>query len=65
MNAFKMSDDEPKNFEALAVYFRVTKGRNSYTSSLRNGIRSRKLGQYDGHSIKFEGCEKLKNIGEQ
>lgn len=59
----KIPDEEPRDFEAVALYFRVVKGRNNYTSSAKNGIRSRKFGQFDGHSIKFESCEFLKKIG--
>jgi hypothetical protein len=39
-----VTDEEPTNFEAIAVYFRVVKGRNNYPSTQRNGIRSRKMG---------------------
>ena len=60
---FRVGDEEPQDFEAVAVFFRVVKGRNNYTSSLKNGIRSRKFGQFDGHSLKFESCEFLKRLG--
>lgn len=58
-----MGEEEPKEFEAISVYFRVVKGRNNYPSSQRYGIRSRKMGQFDGHSIKYENIEFLKNMG--
>ncbi len=43
----KILDESPKDMAGVAVYFRVTKGRNSYQSTLRNGIRSKKQGQFD------------------
>ena len=57
VNVDKVTDEVPTNFEAISVYFRVQKGRNNYPSTLRHGIRSRKMAQYDGHSIKFESAE--------
>ena len=39
----QVSDNQPADFEGIAAYFRVVKGRNNYTSTLRNGIRSRKM----------------------
>lgn len=63
MNQYRITDEEPREFEGIAVYFRVVKGRNSYPSSLRNGIKSRKMGQFDGHSIKFERAEFLQSLG--
>ncbi len=60
---YKITDEEPMGFEGISLFFRVAKGRNSYASNVKNGIRSRKCGQFDGHSIKYEGFEYLKNIG--
>jgi hypothetical protein len=39
-----VTDEEPTDFEAIAVVFRVVKGRNNYPSQLRNDIKSRKMG---------------------
>jgi hypothetical protein len=43
VNVFKPGDEPPSEFEAISVYFRVMKGRNNYPSTVRNGIRSRKM----------------------
>lgn len=43
VNVFKPCDVAPNEFEAISLYFRVMKGRNNYPSTLRNGIRSRKM----------------------
>ena len=63
VNVFKPADEPPNDYEAISVYFRVMKGRNNYPSTLRNGIRSRKMAQYDGHSIKFESAEYQLTLG--
>ena len=60
MGQIKLSDVEPE-FDSVSVMFRVVKGRNTYPSQHKNGIRSKKMGQYDGHSIKFEYCKFNKN----
>jgi hypothetical protein len=43
MGILNLTDEEPNNYDAIAVYFRVVKGRNNYPSVSRNGIRSRKM----------------------
>jgi hypothetical protein len=63
MGFLKVGDEQPREFEAVSVYFRVMKGRNNYTSSTKNGIRSRKMNQFDGHSIKFEMAEYMATLG--
>jgi len=63
LGVFKVTDEQPRDFEAVSVYFRVSKGRNSYPSQLKNGIRSKKLAQFDGHTIKYETHEYLQNLG--
>lgn len=45
------------------MYFRVMKGRNNYPAQARYGIRSRRMAQFDGHSIKYEFAEYLGNLG--
>ena len=32
MGAINLTDEEPVNYEAIAAYFRVVKGRNNYPS---------------------------------
>lgn len=63
MGCFRVTDEEPRDFEAISIYFRVMKGRNNYPSQQKNGIRSRKMAQFDGHSIKFESAEFLQHVG--
>lgn len=63
VGAYTVTDEEPTDFEGVAVFFRVSKGRNTYPSTSRNGIKSKKIASYDGHSIKFERVEILKKFG--
>jgi hypothetical protein len=60
---FGIKELPPDKIAGVAVYCRVTKGRNSYQSSLRNGIRSRKLGIFEGCSIKPESYKMLEELG--
>lgn len=60
-----MTEEEPAGYEGVSVYFKVAKGRNNYTASSKFGIRSKKMGQFDGHSIKFEAAEKLISFGSE
>jgi hypothetical protein len=50
-------------FEALAVVFKVLKARNVYPSQSRNGIKSRRMNGFDGHSVKIESVTRLDWIG--
>ena len=63
VGAFAITEEEPTDYEGVAVFFRVSKGRNTYPSTQRNGIRSKKVISYDGHSIKYERIEYLKKLG--
>ncbi len=60
---FKIKDLPPSNFEGLSFYFRVSKGRSAYNASLRHGIKSKKMSNYQGHSIKPENYSMLKHLG--
>lgn len=51
------------NYEGIAVYTRVTKGRANYISSIRNRIRSKKYSNYEGYSIKPEKVVYLNSLG--
>jgi Histone deacetylation protein Rxt3 len=59
VGVFKCTDEQPSDFEAISVLMRVMKPKNSYPAHAKNGIRSRKLGSFEGHSIKFESAEFL------
>mgnify|MGYP002622658285 CR=1 FL=1 len=52
---YNINDYTPTEIEGLSIYLRVSKGRAAYNSSLKNGVRSKKLNNYHGHSIKVEG----------
>ena len=52
---YNINDYIPTEIEGLSIYLRVSKGRAAYNSSLKNGVRSKKLNNYHGHSIKVEG----------
>ena len=60
---FKIKDLAPTNIEGVSFYFRVSKGRTTYNSSFRNGIKSKKMSNYAGHSIKPENYSLLKHLG--
>ena len=51
----------PTNLDGVSVYFRVLKGRSIYNTSFKNGIKSKKLHNYLGHSIKPENYTILTN----
>lgn len=56
------TDDQ--SYEAFSVVLKVLKSKASqYQSQTRNGIKSRKALQYEGHSIKVESVCKLNWIG--
>lgn len=50
-------------YEAFSAVFKVLKPRSNYSSALRHHIKSRKLGQYEGHTLKLESVVKLDWIG--
>ena len=43
--------------------YKVTREFNLDLSTMKNGIKSKKIAQYDGHSIKFERAEYLSSLG--
>ncbi len=51
---FEIKELAPTNICGVSVFFRVSKSRSTYNSALKNGIKSRKLNNYAGHSIKPE-----------
>jgi hypothetical protein len=60
---FTIGELPPDKIAGVVIYFRVSKGRNSYQGILRNGIRSKKLGAFDGCSIRPENCKVLDQLG--
>ena len=52
---YHINDYTPTDIEGLSIFLRVSKARAAYNSSLKNGVRSKKLNNYQGHSIKVEG----------
>lgn len=61
-----LSDQQPEGYEAVAVYFKVAKAKNSYPSQFKNGIKSqRKKQHYEGNSLKLEGVDFLASLGEE
>lgn len=53
------------HYKGLAVYFKVAKSRNNYTSQFKNGIRSRKNASFEGHSLKLENIKELVDLGNE
>lgn len=63
MNFIDIWKELPGHYEGVAVIARVTKGRNNYISCIRNGIRSKRCTNYEGHSIKPERIVLLPSLG--
>ena len=51
------------HYEGVAVYLRISKGRSNYVSTYKNGIKSNKCVNYEGHSVKPEKLVYLTNLG--
>ena len=60
---YHINDYTPTDIEGLSIYLRVTRARAAYNSSLKNGVRSKKLNNYQGHSIKVEGFSNRNFLG--
>jgi len=60
---FNIGELPPDKIAGVSIYCRVTKGRNNYQSSLRKSIRSRKLGSFEGCSIRPEHFKVLDSLG--
>ena len=52
---YNINDYTPTEIAGLNIFLRVSKARAAYNSSLKNGVRSKKLNNFQGHSIKVEG----------
>ena len=62
---YNINDYTPTEISGLSIYLRVSKGRAAYNSSLKNGVRSKKLNNYQGHSIKVEGYANRNFLGNE
>ena len=60
---YHINDYTPTDIEGLSIFLRVSKARAAYNSSFKNGVRSKKLNNYQGHSIKVEGYTGLNFLG--
>ena len=60
---YNINDYTPTEIAGLSIYLRVSKGRAAYNSSLKNGVKSKKLNNYQGHSIKVENYLQRKFLG--
>ena len=60
---FQIKDLPPTDHKGVSLYLRVSKGRATYNSSYKNGIKSKKLNNYQGHSIKPENYDTLDKLG--
>ena len=60
---YHINDYTPTDIEGLSIYLRVSRTRAAYNSSLKNGVRSKKLNNYQGHSIKVEGFSNRNFLG--
>ena len=59
----QLDERVPTNCAGISAFFRVSKSRNTYPESIRNGLRSRKRTQYEGHSLKPECVKYLDSLG--
>jgi hypothetical protein len=55
----------PEQYEGVAVYIRISKGRSNYVSTLKNHVRSKRCVNYEGHSIKPDKVMYLASLGTQ
>ena len=62
---YNINDYTPTEIAGLSIYLRVSRGRAAYNSSLKNGVRSKKLNNYQGHSIKVEGYVNRSFLGSE
>ena len=62
---YNINDYTPTEIAGLSIYLRVSKGRAAYNSSLKNGVRSKKLNNFQGHSIKVEGYASRSFLGSE
>ena len=62
---YNINDYTPTEIAGLSIYLRVSKGRAAYNSSFKNGVRSKKLNNYQGHSIKVETYKQLNSLGNE
>ena len=62
---YNINDYTPTEIAGLNIFLRVSKARAAYNSSLKNGVRSKKLNNFQGHSIKVEGYKEIKYLGDE
>lgn len=61
---YQIKELVPSEKEGVSLLLRVSKCRSTYNSSYKNGIKSKKISNYQGHSIKPEGLCELGFLGE-
>jgi len=62
---FKIKELYPTNVQGVSLYFRVSKSRAMYNSNFKNGIKSKKMTSFNGHSIKPENYLLIKQLGKE
>lgn len=60
---FKIRDLVPLNIKGVSLYLLVSKGRAAYNSCYKNGIKSKKIINFQGHSIKPVHFMQLSSYG--
>ena len=60
-----LSQPIPEQYEGVAVYIRVSKGRSNYVATFKNHIRSKRCVNYEGHSVKPDKVLYLASLGTQ
>ncbi|MCQ2816366.1 MAG: hypothetical protein MJ252_03780 [archaeon] len=60
---FKIKDIIPTDIKGVSLFLQVSKGRAAYNSCFKNGIKSKKLSSFQGHSIKPMDFAPLSTFG--
>lgn len=62
---FDIKELPPTNISGISLFLRVSKCRTNYNSSFKNGIKSKKIVNFQGHSVKPENFLALESLGEK
>lgn len=65
LNRINLTDVEPKEYEGISVYLKVNRQRPNFNLQFRHGIKGQKKRNFDGNSLKFDGCVYLQNFGDE
>ncbi len=52
-----------KKYEGVEITFKVIKPKKNYVGTLKNGLQSENMKNYNGNSLKPESCKMLNSLG--